>query len=268
MKLLTIRSARQDDSASLKTLWVTAFGEPEYGDFFLTRGVLASSGLVVEEDDAIAAMLWLLPVAVQQEFGMRRGNYVYAVATDPAYRGRGYMGRLLQAAEEQTLREGGDFLTLVPASPSLFELYARYGFSVCTTKRKTTRTVCAKHVREEPVIECPLEEYLHLRKIKTPSMLTFTGKAAQYQQEEAAFTGLRTFYFPQTDGYAALFAEETLDVREVLGTISETGWQTLMKKLQTPTAQIREVGGNVPYAMARSLTHDTLGSFDQSLMFD
>lgn len=52
------------------------------------------------------------------------GKYVYAVATDSAFRNRGYASKLIEEAKKQM----GDFLWLIPADEELFDYYSKFGF--------------------------------------------------------------------------------------------------------------------------------------------
>ncbi len=126
------RQSSADCDAAMRqaivSLWRTAFGDGE--DF--VRTFLAQSGaegffFLRDGAPRLCAMLFRLPLSAENRTDGRRlrGGYLYAVATDPAFRGQGLCRRLLGLAEE-----GMDFLTLIPADDGLYEAYHRMGFTV------------------------------------------------------------------------------------------------------------------------------------------
>jgi hypothetical protein len=58
------------------------------------------------------------------------GYYVYACATLPQYRGKGFMKALLDAAFAKAQNEKAFGLVLIPSAPSLFDFYGKYGFQI------------------------------------------------------------------------------------------------------------------------------------------
>ncbi len=110
----------------LSVLWQTVFGdEPDYISLFLESSAFRTEDTVVALDDGrLAAMLFLLPVSLA---GMR-GRYIYAVATHPCFRGRGYGGSMLDFAQCLVEGRGEDFTCLHPASGSLYGFYQKFGF--------------------------------------------------------------------------------------------------------------------------------------------
>ncbi len=75
------------------------------------------------EDERVVSMLFALDVFI----GSNKGKYIYAVATNPEYRGKGYMRKLFCDVEDIL---GGEysFLCLRPMNEGLFDFYARLGF--------------------------------------------------------------------------------------------------------------------------------------------
>ena len=108
---MTPRRSRKGDEKALKALWHEVFGDTDvYIDTFfreLNRPGMAS---VVEEDGKIVAAAYAVP------FGAVR--YIFAVATKPEYRGRGYGRAVVLAAA------GGEPAYLCPASATLRCWYA------------------------------------------------------------------------------------------------------------------------------------------------
>ena len=100
---MTPRPSRKGDEKSLKALWHEVFGDTDfYIDTFFRELYRPGMASVVEEDGKIVAAAYAVP------FGAVR--YIFAVATKPEYRGRGYGRAVVLAAA------GGEPAYLCPAS--------------------------------------------------------------------------------------------------------------------------------------------------------
>ena len=80
---MTPRPSRKGDENALKALWREVFGDTdEYIDAFFQNVYQPGMASVIEEDGTVVAAAYAVP------FGAVR--YIFAVATRPEYRGRGY----------------------------------------------------------------------------------------------------------------------------------------------------------------------------------
>lgn len=118
-----IRLAKSEDIYGLSKLLIEAFDlEYEINDIldmiepFKNTFVYEISGEIVSTASAI-------PFVV----GEKKGRYIYAVATDINYRGKGYAGEVLEYIKEY-YKDTTDVLLLRPAEESLFDFYRRKGF--------------------------------------------------------------------------------------------------------------------------------------------
>ncbi len=108
---MTPRPSRKGDEKSLKALWRELVGDTHgYIDTFFRELYRPGMASVVEEDGKIVAAAYAVP------FGAVR--YIFAVATKPEYRGRGYGRAVVLAAA------GGEPAYLCPASATLRCWYA------------------------------------------------------------------------------------------------------------------------------------------------
>lgn len=115
------------DETACKRLWTVCFGDDEeFVDSFLIRYYDAGRMLAVSQEGSLRSMLHLLPFT--GETG--RTVYIYGVATDPEFRGRGLASRLMRDAMRRIETDAIDTAVLIPApgEPWLRDFYTRYGF--------------------------------------------------------------------------------------------------------------------------------------------
>lgn len=126
-----IRFAQPKDHPQLKALWMDAFGDArEAVDAYFAFRHADGAMLVDEENKQITGMLTMLPVTLRTGGGQAfKARYIYAVATDMRFRGRGISTALLEAAHRHMEALGEAAGILVPASPSLFAFYGKRGYT-------------------------------------------------------------------------------------------------------------------------------------------
>jgi GNAT superfamily N-acetyltransferase len=142
---MTIRSFRAGDTAGALRLWKTVFGDD---DNFILRFLGGSArGFVADEGGVIAAAAYIVDGI---SLGGRAWPYIYAVATLPEFRGQGLGAAVSLACAEQIELEGG-VAALRPAEPSLFDWYARLGFTPAISVREAVITPKAAPCRITPL---------------------------------------------------------------------------------------------------------------------
>ena len=106
-------------------MWQKVFGDEEpFIDSFLIRYYSRRRMLTAECEGRTAAMLHLVPFDTE----LGRTTYIYGVATDPDYRGRGLASGLMREAMRRIAEEGADAAILIPSQESLKDFYAPFGF--------------------------------------------------------------------------------------------------------------------------------------------
>lgn len=125
-----IAFAKRHMIPELKEMWRSCFGDEEaYIDFYFERRFKEDNMLVyLDEKEKPVSMLSLLPAGlVQKGNEVKRVHYIYAGATFPEQRRKGYYKALLMHAALEA--EGaGESLMLVPADEKLREYYRKQGF--------------------------------------------------------------------------------------------------------------------------------------------
>lgn len=106
----------------------------------------------LECDGKIASMLYLLDCTVFDGNKTYPAFYLYAAATDPDYRNKGLMSKLINSA----LAEDKLIITK-PANDRLFGFYEKFGFTVCSFKDEIK-----KEFQKEETLD--FEQYIILRK--------------------------------------------------------------------------------------------------------
>ena len=136
--MVEMRISRREEAGAQKALWKAAFGDDErYIDWFYTCCWQPENMLLLLEDDRLASMLALLPHTLTLPGGGRAtGGYIYALATDPAARSKGYGRMLLRYADQVLSQRGVDCATVVPAQASLFKFFGTVDFAPAFSTRK------------------------------------------------------------------------------------------------------------------------------------
>ncbi|NLI92801.1 MAG: GNAT family N-acetyltransferase [Peptococcaceae bacterium] len=128
--MLKIRPARIDDIASLKEIWKLSFGDKEkFIDFFYANRFKKEETLLLQTNQNISAMLTLMPVRiVTPDFRSVDSVMLYAMATHPAYRNKGFASRIMEFSDRYLKLKDKAFSVLVPQGQSLFDFYRRRGY--------------------------------------------------------------------------------------------------------------------------------------------
>ena len=121
------------DKKELQSLWQMTFLEDSSVIDSFFEGVFSTVVTpVIKVDNEIVSSLFLLDCNI----GEHKGKCVYCAMTKYAFRGKGYMKKLLDFSYAYCKENGFDFLFLVPAEESLFDYYAKCGFQKFGIHRK------------------------------------------------------------------------------------------------------------------------------------
>lgn len=124
--MITFKKAAEKDSGSLIKIWHICFDDDvSIIQDFLSRGF---DSFVAEIEGKAVAALHLINTQMAYNGNTIDGVYLYAAATLPKYRGIGIMGGLIDYANQEAKREGASFCALMPADPSLFNYYRKFGY--------------------------------------------------------------------------------------------------------------------------------------------
>ena len=127
-----IRPWRQEDLPRLETLWTTAFGDDtDYIGAFRANFLQSGSCLVAEADGKAVSAMYILdgPILFPPDGTSLSTAYTYALATDPAYRGRGIGSAVYRACVDKALQVV-DAACVLPSEDSLYSFYEKANGSV------------------------------------------------------------------------------------------------------------------------------------------
>ena len=131
-----IRAATRDDLPQIVHVWQTVFGDSEaYIRFFLDNRCALPHTLVYTQSSVVVSQLFLLSAKLKAAEKIFSVYYLFAAATLPQYRGQGYMGDLLRAAQQKCLAEKSDGIVLLPAGDGLYRYYERFGFQEAFSRK-------------------------------------------------------------------------------------------------------------------------------------
>ena len=106
-------------------LWKQAFGDTdEFLEDFFCVAFSEDRCATLEKDGNLAAMLYWCDCAWEN----KKIAYIYAVATDEAYRNQGLCRSLMQKTHHRLQSLGYAGAVLVPGSRGLFKLYEKLGY--------------------------------------------------------------------------------------------------------------------------------------------
>lgn len=125
----SIRYAKAQDKESIVKLFNVCFpGEELWAKFFFDNVYTEESTLVCTENGELAATVQMLPVSLRFGNDLYKASYLFGVGTDPKYRGKKIMERVLEYAFEENKKAKVDFSTLIAQNDTLFEYYKRFGY--------------------------------------------------------------------------------------------------------------------------------------------
>lgn len=227
----------------LRLLWQQAFGDTDaFLDCFFSTGFSADRCRCVYEGNSLAAALYWFDCSWKG----KKLAYLYAVATDRAFRGRGLCRKLMADTHDALKRAGYHGTILVPSQPSLFAFYEKLGYRACAAVAEFT---CKAGEAPVPLQQIGPEAYQALRRQRLPENAVL--------QEDVTLDFLSTyatFYAGQALLLCAYAEEGQLTVCELLGASSAA--PGILKALGCEEGKFRSPGKEKPFAMYHPLTQD------------
>lgn len=238
----------------LKELWKLAFGDSEafvnrfFSDAYAPRRCRQAS-----EDGRLAAALYWFDA----EFAGQKFAYLYAVATHPDFRHRGFCRTLMADTLDCLTARGYDGALLMPQGRALRDMYARMGFRDCCTVSEFT---CAAG-EAVPVRKITASEFARLRREYLPP-----DGAIQEGANLSYLEGYACFYAGDDFLLTAAWEEDCLVGAELLGNAAAA--PGILGALGFPRGRFRTPGGDLPGAMFRPLRENVKAPGYFGLVFE
>lgn len=217
-----------------KALWKQAFGDSSetIDAFFQTAYSPENSHQICKDGALVAALYWL-----DWHWGEDKIAYIYAVATDKAFRKQGY-GRALMEQTHGILQERGYAgAIVVPAEPELVAMYEKMGYRpFCYGKN---REIFPAEPCATPKISW--EQYAKIRKARLPDALQPGDRVYAYL---AAFA---EFYCTEQSLFCVARLENNLYFQEFLGEKAEL--PGVISALHAAKGVVRLPDGKTPFGM-------------------
>lgn len=158
-------TAQAEQQPQLRRLWSDTFRDsPAFLDLFFSSCFSPERTVVCTIDGQVRGAFYILACTLASPLGPLKAAYNYALAVDAPFRSRGLGGRLLRYLEETQRAQGVQVAILRPAEPSLFDYYARFGY---TTRYRMSRRALLGEALPAPgsvsARPLPLEEWPALR---------------------------------------------------------------------------------------------------------
>lgn len=201
------RISFSDTDSYIKQFWDTMF-RPENTLVYRIEGVAVAMYFFIEAQTVIKGRCYST-------------YYLYAAATLPKYRGRGYMAQMIEKGFEVASQRKIDFIVLVPAEDYLFDYYAKFGF--ITKFKKKSLTLSHKQVFSL-IKKCEEIEDTDLFRIRQIALapydfLNWGADALNYAAKEHLYTYGSIVL--SENGYAMYTqGKDTLYIKEICSTVS------------------------------------------------
>lgn len=254
-----IRFAQAGDRARLTELWALIFGDPpEAIEGYFARRHRDGDMLVFVEGGVLCGMLSMLPLTLVSGNATYPARYVYAVATDPAFRGRGIATELLLRAHDVMTGRGDRASVLVPASESLFGYYEKRGYQTAFSVeiRDYDAGKLASFPQGGAFAPCAPEEYAKIRDAAFSGLPLY----ARWDEKAVAFAceGMNATRLTFGDGVGCALWERDGDgalVRELAlpGIEIPAAMAILHKSAGAASYRVRLPGCGAPFGMIRWL---------------
>jgi ribosomal protein S18 acetylase RimI-like enzyme len=239
----------------LKTLWQLAFGDSrEAIDGFFATGYRPDCCRFLREEGRVAAALYWL----DGTYDGRRYAYIYAVATDPDFRGRGLCRKLMAQTQSDLEKLGYAGALLKPGEEGLRRMYEKMGYR---TVSRIGEFSCRAGEEGTPLRRLDTAQYARLRREYLPQ-----GALIQEGGSLSYFAAYALFYAGEDCLLAAVPTEGGLFVPELLGNRNRA--PQILKTLGYAAGTFRTPGEDIPFAMYHPLQSSAPAPTYVGLAFD
>ncbi len=225
----------------LRNLWKNSFGDSEefLDSFFTTAFHPDRCRCITDSGNILGALYWFDCLYQDEPFA-----YLYAIATDSAYRNQGICHKLMQDTHTHLAQQGYQGTILVPGNSGLFAFYETMGYQTCCSVSEFT---CDSSSTRIDITQITKEQYTKMRRKYLPQGSVIQEKEnLDFLQTQALFYQGESFLLAAHSDHLALRGMELLGDSTVAPDILYT--------LGYPKGSFRIPGKDIPFAMYHPLT--------------
>ena len=227
--------------SALRALWKTAFGDTDdFLDAFFQTAFAPERSLCALFGEQLGGMLYWFDTELEG----RRYAYIYAVATDPAYRNQGLCRRLMADTHTHLKNLGYAGAMLLPQDPGLRRMYGTMGYETCTKVREFTCEAAGDPV---PLTELTAEEFAEQRRAMLP-----LGSVIQEGENLSYLSGYAKFYEGPGFLLTAFPDGDKLIGCELLGDVTKA--TEILRAFNLESGSFRCPGRDIDFGMCISFT--------------
>ena len=156
---------------------------------FFEKSVISENVIATFCGEHIVNAMYLLKSEIVLDNKRYSAMYVYGVCTHPEHRGKGLMKTAFRYLDELAVSKKNDYLFLVPATESLFEMYKKLGYETGFTYENTTADFDEIFSLKEQNEAFSFEKYLRFRE-------NYCSESGYAILKETTFN---SFYYPVGD---------------------------------------------------------------------
>lgn len=240
---MTIDAPKQDLFPQMRSLWKQAFGDTDaFLDSFFATGFSPERCRCLLQGDRLAAVLYWFDCRWQN----KKVAYLYAVATDEAFRNQGLCRTLMENTHAYLQSLGYAGTALVPGNLGLFAFYEKMGYLPFCPMKQVFAEASGHAVSVSPISP---EVFWEQRKPYLPEsalipetdVLPFLASFSEF------YTGKNALFCVNKEGDTVTFQEYWGDPGQIGGIVAALGGKT---------GSARIFPGDTPAAMYRALTAD------------
>ena len=117
------RVTKSEEAIGVKRIWQEIFGDDDdFLDSFYDAFPMKENTFVAKDGEKVVGIVNAIDCELLYDKKHFFGKYIYALAVDKPYRGKGLARKLLE------ISESGSFVLLVPETPELFAMYDKLGY--------------------------------------------------------------------------------------------------------------------------------------------
>ncbi|MBR5861178.1 MAG: GNAT family N-acetyltransferase [Bacteroidaceae bacterium] len=118
--------SEENRKKEIAALWKEVFGDSdEFINTYMDNFYCIGNVLSIEHKEHLISMLHIIPFTIKDY----KVAYIYAVATSPKERGKGYASLLIEGAIKEAKERGFSAILTIPANKGLRDYYSTFGFN-------------------------------------------------------------------------------------------------------------------------------------------